>query len=207
MASGLQKLKIKNLDKNTEITVDFNPKEFTVDKSVSWQEHRATGNNAPQLEFTTGEPRTTSLELWFDSSTMSSPTDVRLRTKQIEELTLIDREKHRPPVIKVTWGSFELTCTITRLSQKFNMFSSDGFPIRAVVTVGLKEYFDVKKEYENKSPDHTRAHVVKAGERVDSIASEFYESPVHWKLIAEANNLEDPTRIPAGTNLTLPRLY
>lgn len=208
MSGQFQKAKIINTDKNETIPVMFNPKEYSIEKSVSWQEHRATGNNAPELKFTTGEPRTLSLELWVD--TTAAGTDARDFTKKIGNLTVIDPDKHRPPIIKFEWGSLTFEGIISRLSQRFTMFSRSGFPVRAVLNITIKEFTDVdkaKKVKPNNSPDHTKTHVIRQGESIDNLAAREYDDPVHWKLIAEANDLEDPSRIPAGTRLTLPRLF
>jgi len=48
------------------ISVYFNPKELTVDKSVPWKKGQAKEGDKPPLEFTSGEPKSLSVELMFD---------------------------------------------------------------------------------------------------------------------------------------------
>ena len=39
---------------------------------------------------------------------------------------------------------------------------------------------------------------MKSGDRIDTIAAEEYGDPAKWRLIAEANDMEDPANIGAG---------
>ena len=41
-----------------------------------------------------------------------------------------------------------------------------------------------------------RVRTVQAGDRLPLIAEEMYGDPRFWRLIAEANNIEDPLRFP-----------
>ena len=45
----------------------FNPKELSVDKSVPWQKHKSAEGDQPELEFTSADGRSMSLELMFDT--------------------------------------------------------------------------------------------------------------------------------------------
>ncbi len=42
------------------------------------------------------------------------------------------------------------------------------------------------------------------GERLDEIAARYLGDPAAWRLIASANGLEDPLRVPGGTVLQIP---
>jgi len=137
MSGELAKAKILDLDMNKEITVMFNPKEYTISKSVSWQDHKTPGLNAPPQEFTMGSGRTLNVDLFFDTSNNWS--DVRVHTKKIYDLTLIKEKTHRPSLCKFEWGSLTFQGVITQLSQHFTMFNKKGHPVRATLTVDFKE--------------------------------------------------------------------
>ena len=47
------------------------------------------------------------------------------------------------------------------------------------------------------STDKTRVRAIKAGDRLPVIAAEVYGDPRLWRLIAEANDIDDPLRFPA----------
>ena len=44
-----------NVDKGTSQDVLFNPKEYSVQKSVQWEPHKAPGLDTPEQEFTSGD--------------------------------------------------------------------------------------------------------------------------------------------------------
>src|SRR2546429_9082870 len=71
----LEKAKLMNVDKGTSQDVLFNPKEYSVQKSVQWEPHKAPGLDTPEQQFTSGNPAILSVELFFD--TYEAKTDVR----------------------------------------------------------------------------------------------------------------------------------
>jgi len=46
------------------------------------------------------------------------------------------------------------------------------------------------------STDKTRVRAIKAGDRLPVIAAELYGDPRLWRLIAEANEIDDALRFP-----------
>jgi nucleoid-associated protein YgaU len=50
------------------------------------------------------------------------------------------------------------------------------------------------------------AHVVHDGDSLPSIAYTVYGDPTHWRVIAEANGIDDPLRLRSGRALSLPSL-
>ena len=71
----LAKAKLMNVFKGTSQDVLFNPKEYSVQKSVQWEPHKAPGLDTPEQEFTSGNPAVLSVELFFD--TYEAKKDVR----------------------------------------------------------------------------------------------------------------------------------
>jgi nucleoid-associated protein YgaU len=92
--------------------------------------------------------------------------------------------------------------------QQFTFFSPTGTPLRAKLTVELREYKSLAeqiRELNLKSADHTKAHVVVEGETISSVAYKAYGDPAAWRSIAEANAIEDPLGLAPGTILRIPR--
>jgi LysM repeat protein len=203
---ALVKAKIINLDKkDDDLTVLFNPKEFSIQKTVQWEPHKAPGLNVPEHEFTSGNPRILSVELFFD--TYEEKKSVHEYTDKLQNYALIDPDKHQPPVVMFQWGKVSFTGVMETLNLRFTMFLSDGTACRAVASVSMKEWKTAKDQAtteEKHSPDHTKRRTVKTGETLALIAHEEYDDAAEWRRIADANGIVDPKDVKPGTVLTLP---
>ncbi len=209
-------------DKNLKVEFAFNPKEFTVTRSNQFKEKKIPGLPASILQFTKGNNRTIALDLFFD--TYEQGKDVRMHTDIVTgwdagaiNSKLVSRQGkglmdqaskgHDPPVCIFEWGTFTFQCVIEKVTKKFTMFLEDGTPVRATLNVSLKEERPVKlyvKEVAKESADLTKNWIVTQGESLWSIASEEYGNPQDWRLIAEANKIENPRMIEPGKELIIP---
>jgi nucleoid-associated protein YgaU len=98
-------------------------------------------------------------------------------------------------------------CIVESVKQKFTLFSPEGVPLRATLTVTLREYKTLNEQLAQlnlTSPDRTHSHVIQSGETLSWIAARFYQRPGDWRFIADANDIEDPRRLTVGTFLTIP---
>jgi nucleoid-associated protein YgaU len=98
-------------------------------------------------------------------------------------------------------------CVVESVKQKFTLFSPEGIPLRATLTVELREYKTLGEQLDQlnkKSPDRTQSHVLQTGDTLSSVAGDFYKHPGDWRFIADANAIEDPRRLTAGSFLTIP---
>jgi nucleoid-associated protein YgaU len=202
----LEKAKLINVDTGTSWDVLFNPKEYSVQKSVQWEPHKAPGLDLPEQEFTSGNPQILSVELFFD--TYEDKKDVRVEhTQKIVDLSMVNPDKHRPPMVMFTWGGFTFKGIIEALTVRYTMFLPDGKPCRATANVSMKEAMTAKEQLERNprnSPDHTKRRTLKSGETLALIAHEEYDDPAEWRRIADANGIQDPRDVKPGTVLTLP---
>jgi len=93
------------------------------------------------------------------------------------------------------------------VQQEFTLFSPDGVPLRANLTVTLREYKTLstqRRELNLESGDHTRSYVVQRGDTLSGIAGRAYGNPADWRAIAEHNEIADPRRLAPGRILELP---
>jgi nucleoid-associated protein YgaU len=112
----------------------------------------------------------------------------------------------------VSWGmeppagsDFPFTGVVTQLTQRFDLFLADGRPVRANLTVAFTEYLDPMKDELENDPEFT-TRLVKRGDTLSSIAGEVYRDPTMWRVIAEANQLDDPRQVPVGLRLNIPKV-
>lgn len=199
--------------------VMFNPNNYSVTKPVTWTTPGAAATerrkNAPLLEFSGGGSRTMTLDLFFDTTDKTSPTevDVRAQTNQIVKLTQIVRalKEPRPPICTISWGAFlkgsdfPFTGVVTQLTQHFTLFRPDGRPLRANVSVAFSEWLDPTDDQKETDPEFT-TRLIKRGDTLSSIAAEVYSDPARWRTIAEANQLDDPRQISVGLRLNIPKV-
>jgi hypothetical protein len=207
-----------------EVAVMFNPASYSISKDVSWGPARFAGGdggdtdrsvNAPTLVFGGGGSRVLSLELFFDVTEPLGGVaikDVRSKTGAIVALTRIEPKQGRPPVCLVSWGGnpppnsdFPFTGVVTGLSQQFTMFRSTGEPVRATLNVTFLEFLDPEKDQRITDPELT-TRVVSQGDSLPNIAADVYGDPSLWRVIATANEIDDPRRLPIGRTLTIPKL-
>jgi hypothetical protein len=231
MAVGTDhKLLITPLPKSglAPVSVMFNPNSYSISKSVTWspggvgkggKKDGKNGNtdrsvNAPTLVFGGGGGRQLSLDLFFD---VTEPIDgvmvkdVREKTDAIVALTRIEPKQGRPPVCKVSWGSapnrydFPFTGVITSLSQRFTLFRRTGEPVRANLGLSFLEFLDPEIDQKITDPELT-TRMVRRGDTLPSIAAEVYGDSMLWRVIADANDIDNPRALIVGVTLTIPKM-
>jgi hypothetical protein len=214
------------------LSVNFNPTEFTLNKAAQFAEVVIPGLDSPILQFVRGQTETLSLDLFFDSTDSgmddgaASVTDL---TDQFYQLVKIDGTTHAPPICFFSWGAdfpgqrayaslgggtgsqqrHGFKCVIDSVRQRFTLFSPQGAPLRATLTVSLKEYKTLSEqiaELNMQSADHSQTHVVQTGETLSQIANDVYNDPSQWRAIADQNFIVDPLQLTPGLVLEIPVL-
>jgi len=199
--------------------VFFNPSQYQLSRKVTWKELGGQLLTTPQLQFTGGGPRTLSMSLVFDS--YENGTDVRELTGQVAALAEIDSSdnpKQRPPVCTITWGAYEkphaglpFKGVVENLTQKFTLFLPDGTPVRATIDIQFKEGEAPARQHRRTqlrqtSPLQARVRVIRQGDSLWGIAAQEYQDPGKWRLLAEANHIDNPRRLSSGSSLLIPEL-
>ena len=87
-------------------------------------------------------------------------------------------------------------------------FSATGVPLRARVQVTLRQYeqsdaFGPQNPTSGTPRPHA-VHRVSRGETLDRIAARHYADPTAWRLIAEANDIDDPLSLRPGMLIAIP---
>jgi hypothetical protein len=222
--SGFDNAIIKNLDterdNEKEIPCMFKPKEFSVNKTNTWNSKPVRDGNVPKLAFGGGNSRDLKMQLFFD--TYEAGTDVTKHTDKVFQLmkvTTVKREgknRQEPPRCQFIWGNYHsFTAIVDSISQKFTLFLSNGTPVRSTLDVSFKQAIDdTTEEVKGSSqqspttmtkPGH-RTRRVHGGETLDWIAFEEYGDATQWRFLADVNGLADPMSLSAGMLLSIPPL-
>lgn len=132
------------------------------------------------------------------------------RLMALRLLVQIDSELHAPPVVEFSWGgSPRFRGVVTGFKEQFQMFDGEGHIVRARVTLTFKSYIPAEEQFRDinpQSPDRTKTHVVRTGERLDMIAAREYGDPAQWTLLASHNGLARPRVLVPGLLLEIPPL-
>jgi hypothetical protein len=191
----------------SKIEALFNPNQYSISKSNSIAESAIPGLEAPILQYVHGNTRTLDMDLFFD--TYEKGTNVKDKTDKVYDLLYVVSSTHAPPICQIEWGGLDFQGVLDHVSGKFTLFLADGTPVRATLSVSFKEYIDVQvlvRERPRESADHRKTWLVKSGDRIDNIAGQEYNDPGMWRPIAEANDLDDPSRLEPGFVLLIPPL-
>lgn len=208
----------------------FNPTSYSISKSVVWETSASETDgpsrksnvtlNAPLLQFGGGESRRLTLKLFFDVTDYPvingvKIKDVRKLTDKLVKLTLKERSGNKeqpPPVCRISWGEsssknldFPFVGVVESLTQDFTLFDSDGRPLRANLDVSFKEFLRPEEDKRRNDPELT-TRIVKRGDTLSSIAAEMLGSSVHWRVIADANQLNNPRSLEIGMTLSIPKI-
>jgi hypothetical protein len=205
--------------------VMFNPTDFQLTKSSQLAEMNVPGLDTPLQQFIRGQTEKLTVRLFFDTTDRGGgpfAKSVTDETDKFYSFVKIDSETHAPPVVIFQWGTgfpgsklptnesqkrYWFTGVVESVQQEFTLFSTRGVPLRATLTVTMREYkilSDQRIELHLLSHDRTRSHVVQRGETLSSIAGELYGNPGDWRPIAAHNGIVDPRRVRAGTILEIP---
>jgi LysM repeat protein len=211
------------IDGGPQIDCYFNPTEYSISKSNEWTYKKVTGNALPHAEFSGGNPRQMELSLLLDQTlfvgkmTVQAATDALFKMMEPPAGTSGGGTKAAPPFLVFEWGkvvSFKAVCT--SLTVAYKLFKPTGEPIRAEVKMTLKQTEPASTKSSNgankgQNPT-TRAnagfgvHTVRDGDTLPSIAYQTYGDATRWRIIAEANDVDNPLHLRRGTPLSLPKL-
>jgi len=203
----VQALDEKGNPKGEPVKVLFNPTEYSIEKSNQFQSTAIPGLQAPVTSFVNGNAATLSMDLLFDS--YEKGTDVRNYSGRLTAMLDIDRGLHAPPVCKFIWGKLEFKAVLERVNQRFTMFLDSGVPVRATLSVTFREYKTITEQLQSpprQSADRTKHRVIKQGDNLWLIADREYGDPGLWRIIAEANNINNPRILITGKEIIIPPL-
>lgn len=217
---NLQKAQlIELLDDGSEgvpVTVQFNPQTLKLNYS-----NQLAGGNQPQgspTQFAGTSTTKLSMELWFDATlpvsgkTPNPQGDVRKLTEaivyfmKVKDSSNTQPQDQKPPRLRFQWGSFAFTGTMESMDETIDLFSPDGLPLRASVSINLTKH-DLKFEFAQPvksgsvAAGTTPLATVKAGDSLPQLAAQAGIS--NWQGIAQANGITNPRILQPGTLINL----
>lgn len=222
MPEGYVKAKLA-IEGGETIQALFNPTEFTITKGNNWTFDPIKGTSLPKGKFGGGKPREMQVNLLLDQSLPNDGMSVKDITDKLFKMMEVPSGSGGgaanavPPLVTFQWGEmipFKAACT--SLTVAFQLFKPNGTPIRADVKLALTQAEAATSASANSGNRRTNpttrsegglgVHVVKDGDSLQSVAHHTYGDPARWRLIAEANGVDNPLHLRRGMTLNLPRL-
>lgn len=233
MIAPLEKMKISP-EKDDAFEVLYNPESYTLSRSVQYRPPDGFSVEQPSVQFVIGGLDQLTFRLFFDTLSsgnevggsagdkqnfsnnsakpaMEKRIDVRSHTRRVTNLLLVHPDLHRPQKVELKWSSLQFSGFLVSCSQNFVKFNEQGMPVRAWLDC---TFLEAQSQLAAKlgtgkslnSPDTTKFHTVSQGESLWSLSTEAYGQPDQWRLIADANGIENPRRLRSGETLRLPAL-
>jgi len=203
------------------IPVLFNPTEYSITKTNTWNFKEVQGQSLPPPEFGGGAPRTLTLSLLLDASLLEGSQSVKDITDKLFKMMEVGDgqpaggKRASPPKVTFRWGAVDTFLAVcTSLTVAYQLFEPNGVPIRADVKIDLKQAepastASAASAKKGTNPT-TRAqaghgvHTVQDGDSLPAIAYRAYGDATRWRVIAEANGIDNPLHVRRGTALIVP---
>jgi hypothetical protein len=197
------------------VSVQFNPQSLKLNFSNQWQS--SNDKQGQSTQFVGTSMTKLGMELWFDvtlplpDGTPDPHGDVRNLTQSIlyfmtvQGSTTDPPEKKVPPKLKFQWGSFVFNGTMDSMDENIDLFSADGVPQRASVTISLTKHdlkFTPKQAGGTGVPAGTTPlSLAKVGDTLQQMAAKAGIS--NWQSVAQANGITNPRLLQPGTMINL----
>ncbi|MBV8901869.1 MAG: LysM peptidoglycan-binding domain-containing protein [Verrucomicrobia bacterium] len=200
------------------VPVQFNPQSLKLNFSNQWSGGDQPQGSSPQFVGTSTTKL--SMELWFDVTlpipdAMPDPGgDVRRMTQQVAYFMTVqnpndpNQQARVPPKVRFRWGSFVFNGTMESMDETVELFSNDGVPLRASVSVNLSKHdlaFEFNQQQRGGSTPGiagtTPLSLAKAGDSLQQMAARAGIS--NWQGVARANGITNPRQLQPGALINL----
>jgi nucleoid-associated protein YgaU len=192
----------------SQVPLRFNPADYHLKKGQTFAEIPIPGLASPPLQWVRGGAETLTFKALVDTTdTLQSVDDAYVN--RLRGLLDPDPKLHAPPIVAFVWGPRQFTGVLDGLDTTYQLFDERGVPLRAELSITLKEYRPVAVQawkHRKSSADVERTYLVRLGDTITGIAAAVYKDPARWRELAQANGIADPRQLSPGRRLLLPRL-
>ncbi|MFE6777773.1 peptidase M23 [Streptomyces sp. NPDC057702] len=196
------------------LDLQFNPATLQLGKSTEWRRSpsRMAGQSA-MPEFVGSGPRTLSLDVFLDATAKHDKSVERavetLMKACVPTPRSLARKKPASPWVRFEWGTARTTSfdgVLSNLSVSYTLFDVDGTPLRATCSLSIEEASTDPPGQNPTSGARTArtTHTVVAGDSLAMLAWREYGDATVWRIIAEANDIDDPIALVPGSQVVVP---
>lgn len=193
------------------IDFQFNPEKIQLNRSANWKgPEKNSQGSVTAHEYKGPEPATLTLEMLLDA-TDKEDGDV---SPQVDALmdACAPTEKSKgtgtplPAFAIFGWDKVYFRGFIQSVDATYLLFRETGKPVRAKCTIKLKETPAAARGQNPSSGSEGAQAVIQLvdGDSLAAIAFREYGDAGMWRVIAEANDIDDPLRMKPGIRLLVP---
>lgn len=201
----------------------YNPTSFTVKHDVKYDTEEKPSVGDAVKKFLCINPRQVSFDLFFDGTgaspssvggfgnTIAVNSEIQDVTTQIQTFLKLSYQiagaLHKPNYMMILWGTFVMTGTLESADVTYLMFASDGRPLRAKLTISVKEHIDttlIDKILNLQSPDLSKSITVNEGDTLPLLCFKEYGDASLYTKVAEVNKLKNYRKLKQGMELLFP---
>lgn len=196
------------------VSLQFNPNKLALTKSTEWRRQPSRmASESAMPEFVGSGPRSLSLEVFLDATATHDNSVERNVEKLMQACVPTPRslaaKKPASPWVRFEWGTARTTSfngVLGSLSVDYSLFDVDGKPLRATCSLTLEEASTAApgQNPTSGSREARRTHRVVAGDSLPQLAWHEYGDATAWRVIAEANDIDDPHVLVPGSELLVP---
>jgi hypothetical protein len=209
---GLDKLKLES--SGGDFTVMVNPNEFHLKEEISYNDKSTEGRH---LKFESYKKAGITFPKIILDTTGAIPKHLWPMDGSIKDMIeklknvvyTLDGESHEPPIVTITWGSFEDKARLLSMDTSYTLFDTAGDPLRAEIVLKFghhEKYTEIEAKANKQSPDLTHIIEVKSGDTLPNLCNKVYNDPSYYMQVARINHLSSFCHIQPGTRLVFPPL-
>jgi hypothetical protein len=197
------------------INFPYNPEKFQITHSAKWGSITHPSADGPVKQFQGVSTQAVTVMIMLDQFSVPPPLMPITAIIQQIKMFLLPTELSKTmgyakaATVVFGWGPNIIMdqAIITKVVVEYQRFLL-GMPVRANVQVTL-EAVPLPSPLGGTNPTSggvstRRMHTVTEGDTLASVAYREYRDPNKWRVLAEANGIDDPMRIKPGTDLIVP---
>ena len=230
---GFKKEESSEADKTEEFEVQVNPSQFKSSYKIAYANGGITGQVEDEARFKLVKPQELDLEFVIDGTgvisndlniaqgmlgtaeamaeTFSEKQASKYVTEKVDLLKKVmydyEGEVHRPPFVKVVWGTDLFEGVLTSLDITYTLFQPDGTPLRAKVKASFRKQVPQQRQPQRRqetSPDLTHVRTVNDRDSISLMTYRIYDDPKYYLEVARANGLTNFRSLKTGNKLIFP---
>lgn len=216
VAAGEQSLHNYLSDHGDVVNLRFNPNSYTVTAQNQIASFPSPmGGSAAARQYMGASGKSLSIEVLLDDSESTSGSVVAdcdllmsaCSPGALDSLVAQATGIMLPKLVIFGWGwTVQFLAIMQSVSVTYERFRPNGIPYRAKAQLQMLE---LPLPIPGQNPtsgtrDVKRGHQLQDGATLAHVAQAEYRKPTMWRVIAEANGIDDPLRVAAGTRLLVP---